>query len=168
MLPKLLTLSSESSPRQYRLVTRLTTSNSPWKTNDPRGERAVETDPWNSVTSEFTWHSNGTYTYNTTRGNNGNAQANWANDAQIETDPRPYEADLNFNYPLDLSAEDPRTYVNASVTQLFYTANVYHDLLHTLGFNEVSGNFEVSTFFSECVDKPNINFERQTITDKGA
>lgn len=28
------------------------------------------------------------------------------------------------------------------MTQLFYTANTYHDLLHTLGFNEAAGNFE--------------------------
>lgn len=34
--------------------------------------------------------------------------------------------------------------MDASITQLFYTANTYHDLLHTLGFNEAAGNFEVN------------------------
>lgn len=38
----------------------------------------------------------------------------------------------------------PSTYVDASVTQLFYTANKYHDLLYDLGFNEAAGNFEVN------------------------
>lgn len=27
---------------------------------------------------------------------------------------------------------------------MFYTANVYHDLLHKLGFNEQAGNFEIN------------------------
>jgi hypothetical protein len=29
-------------------------------------------------------------------------------------------------------------------TQLFYTANMYHDLLYNLGFNEAAGNFETN------------------------
>lgn len=36
----------------------------------------------------------------------------------------------------------PASYRDASLTQLFYTANVYHDLLYLLGFNEAAGNFE--------------------------
>ena len=28
------------------------------------------------------------------------------------------------------------------MTQLFYVSNMYHDLLHTLGFNGAAGNFE--------------------------
>ena len=35
-------------------------------------------------------------------------------------------------------------YANASVTQLFYTANRYHDLLYELGFTEAAGNFETN------------------------
>ncbi|KAJ4319003.1 hypothetical protein N0V94_004140 [Neodidymelliopsis sp. IMI 364377] len=38
----------------------------------------------------------------------------------------------------------PSTYANASVTQLFYTVNTYHDLLYTLGFTEKAGNFEIN------------------------
>ncbi|KAG4441518.1 hypothetical protein IFR05_002975 [Cadophora sp. M221] len=115
----------------------------PWKTNDPnRGDRAIETDPWDIKSSEFTWHGTGFTTFNTTRGNNGNAQANWEGDAAFINDYRPYEADLNFNYDLDLNAADPKTYADASVAQLFYTSNMYHDLLYVLGFNEAAGNFE--------------------------
>lgn len=36
----------------------------------------------------------------------------------------------------------PRSYINASIVQLFYTANTYHDLLYTLGFTESAGNFQ--------------------------
>jgi extracellular elastinolytic metalloproteinase len=39
---------------------------------------------------------------------------------------------------------DVHAYVNASTTQLFYTANTYHDLLYTLGFTEAAGNFEIN------------------------
>ncbi|EHK99761.1 putative Extracellular metalloproteinase MEP [Glarea lozoyensis 74030] len=104
----------------------------PWGVNDPeKGSRVIETDPWNLQASEFGWHSTGNVTYNTTRGNNGNAQTNWDGDSNINNDFRPYESDLVFDYEF--------------ITQLFYTANMYHDLLHTLGFNEASGNFEVNT-----------------------
>ncbi|MAD82212.1 MAG: hypothetical protein CL912_04555 [Deltaproteobacteria bacterium] len=116
---------------------------SPWKVNDPnRGSRTIETDPWDLKASEFTWHGTGFTTFNTTRGNNGNAQANWEGDAAFINDYRPYEEDLAFEYDLDLNAADPKTYANASVAQLFYTSNMYHDLLYVLGFNEVAGNFQ--------------------------
>ncbi|KAI9052154.1 hypothetical protein LZ554_003516 [Drepanopeziza brunnea f. sp. 'monogermtubi'] len=117
----------------------------PWRTNDPsRGGRVVETDPWDLKASEFTWHGNGEKIFNTTRGNNGNAQANFEGDDAFVNDFRPYEDDLNFNYELDLNATDPKTYADASVAQLFYTANMYHDLLYVLGFNEIAGNFEMN------------------------
>jgi len=32
------------------------------------------------------------------------------------------------------------------VTQLFYTSNMYHDLLYRLGFDELSGNFQQDNF----------------------
>lgn len=38
--------------------------------NDPsKGVRVVETNPYDSDASEFTWHGTGTTTYDTTRGN---------------------------------------------------------------------------------------------------
>jgi extracellular elastinolytic metalloproteinase len=47
-----------------------------------------------------------------------------------------------FEYPFDLTMDPPESYINASMTQLFYTFNTYHDLLYTLGFTEAAGNFE--------------------------
>ena len=38
----------------------------------------------------------------------------------------------------------PSSYINASTVQLFYTANMYHDLLYLLGFTEKAGNFETN------------------------
>ncbi|KAH6891473.1 Fungalysin metallopeptidase-domain-containing protein [Thelonectria olida] len=49
----------------------------PWAVNDPtEGSRSVVKDPWNIATSEFTWISDGSSNYTTTRGNNGIAQVN--------------------------------------------------------------------------------------------
>lgn len=50
---------------------------------------------------------------------------------------------MAFEYDYSPSTKDPKSYVDASVTQLFYTANTYHDLLYELGFTEEAGNFEV-------------------------
>jgi extracellular elastinolytic metalloproteinase len=119
-----------------------------WGINDPtEGARTYEEDPFDSYASEFGWHSDGTDWYKTTRGNNGVAQTNWENDVTYDAllnNSRPVARDLKFHYPLNLNATDYKTYANASVTQLFYTSNKYHDLLYQLGFDERAGNFEVN------------------------
>ncbi|KFZ04297.1 hypothetical protein V502_10257, partial [Pseudogymnoascus sp. VKM F-4520 (FW-2644)] len=86
----------------------------------------------------------GRTTYTTTRGNNGIAQANYEGDNDYLNDYRLDAPGANFNYDLSLTETDPKKYAAASVTQLFYTANMYHDLLYTLGFNEAAGNFETN------------------------
>jgi extracellular elastinolytic metalloproteinase len=119
----------------------------PWGINDPtEGERVIVVDPFDRQASEFGWHSDGSKMYTTVRGNNGVAQNNWANKTASEylNLPRPVSADLKFHYPYSLNETDFQSYSNASVTQLFYTANMYHDLLHKLGFNEQAGNFEIN------------------------
>lgn len=116
----------------------------PWGINDPtEGDRVVLEDPWTAA-SEFGWHSTGSEKYDTTRGNNGIAQINPDNSVDYINNPRPIQPDLKFEYPMSFNETDPLKYQNASITQLFYTANSYHDLLHTLGFTEVAGNFEVN------------------------
>ncbi|CBX91299.1 hypothetical protein IAQ61_010661 [Plenodomus lingam] len=118
----------------------------PWGISDPtEGERVVLTDPFDRQASEFGWHSDGTTEFNTTRGNNGLAHTNWENlSSGYLNFPRPSSADLKFEYPYSLEETDYKAYANASITQLYYTSNAYHDLLHTLGFNERAGNFEIN------------------------
>ncbi|KAL9619874.1 MAG: hypothetical protein Q9160_005521 [Pyrenula sp. 1 TL-2023] len=117
----------------------------PWQCNDPdECERELITDPWDSVASEFTWQGDGFSDYPTTRGNNGIAQTNRNNTSQYISNPRPNAPDGQFVYPYSPNLTDPNTYGDASVTQLFYTANKYHDLLYQLGFTEAAGNFEVN------------------------
>ncbi|KAI8932460.1 hypothetical protein NX059_010645 [Plenodomus lindquistii] len=118
----------------------------PWGINDPtEGERVVLTDPFDRQASELGWHSDGTTRFNTTRGNNGVAHTNWENRTSGYLNlPRPQSKELKFEYPYSLNETDFKVYANASITQLYYTSNVYHDLLHTLGFNERAGNFEIN------------------------
>ncbi|KAL4894698.1 extracellular metallo proteinase mep [Aspergillus ambiguus] len=118
----------------------------PWGLNDPtEGAREIIEDPWDSETSEFTWIGDGDTKYKTTRGNNAIAQSNPDGGRDYLNNYRPESSSLKFVYPYPTSnASDPSSYIDASVTQLFYTANTYHDLLYTLGFNERSGNFEAN------------------------
>ncbi|KAI0003536.1 elastinolytic metallo proteinase Mep [Xylariaceae sp. FL0662B] len=115
----------------------------PWGLNDPdEGDREVLDDPWDLVTSEFTWISDGSTNYTTTRGNNAIAQTNPDGGSDYLNNYRPDSSSLKFEYEYDVSMDPPDSYADASVTQLFYTANTYHDLLYDLGFTEEAGNFE--------------------------
>ncbi|KAF4987994.1 hypothetical protein FGRMN_10042 [Fusarium graminum] len=117
----------------------------PWGVNDPtKGSRTTVTDPWNLQTSEFTWLGDGTTKYTTTRGNNGIAQVNPSGGSSYLNNYRPTSSSLKFEYDYSPSMTTPTSYRDASITQLFYTANKYHDLLYLLGFNEAAGNFEVN------------------------
>lgn len=117
----------------------------PWNTNDPtEGERKVLEDPWLISASEFTWQSDGT-NYTVTRGNNGIAQVNPSGGEEYLDNHRPDAGeDLSFEFPYSLEEADPTVYQDASITQLFYTANQLHDLLYVLGFTEEAGNFEAN------------------------
>ncbi|KID70318.1 Extracellular metalloproteinase 10 [Metarhizium brunneum] len=55
---------------------------------------------------------------------------------------RPDSPNDTFMCPYDPSQSDPTGYKDASITQLFFTANKYHDLLYVLGLDEKRGNFQ--------------------------
>ncbi|KAF2218306.1 fungalysin metallopeptidase [Elsinoe ampelina] len=115
----------------------------PWGLNDPtEGSRQSLVDPFDKTASEFGWQSIGTTSYTTTRGNNGIAQTNPSGGTAYLNNYRPTSSNNVFQYAYSPTSGAPSQYVDASVTQLFYTANTYHDLLYTLGFNERAGNFE--------------------------
>ena len=117
---------------------------SPWGLNDPtEGDRIVISDPWDIQASVFTWISDGT-NYTTTRGNNAIAQTNPSGGSSYLNNYRPTSTELRFEYDYSVSMPTPSAYADASVTQLFYTANMYHDLLYELGFDEKAGNFEIN------------------------
>ncbi|GJE93515.1 fungalysin metallopeptidase-domain-containing protein [Phanerochaete sordida] len=102
----------------------------------------------------------------TTWGNNVFAHENWEGENAWVTNYRPEAAvgvskDADgvkgeravFDFEYDPQAtersesmREARKYINATVTQLFYTSNLVHDLFYRYGFDEVSGNFQQHNF----------------------
>ncbi|RAL13949.1 extracellular metalloproteinase, partial [Aspergillus homomorphus CBS 101889] len=118
----------------------------PWGTNDPDDgtrTRTIVSNPWDLSSSPYAWHSDGVTNFTTTRGNNAIAQWNPSGGRSYKNNYRPVSPTLQFHYPYAPNrATHPAAYINASITQLFYTVNAYHDLLYQLGFTEKAGNFE--------------------------
>ncbi|MBX7210869.1 MAG: M36 family metallopeptidase [Verrucomicrobiaceae bacterium] len=81
-----------------------------------------------------------------TLGNNVDAHTDTNADNQPDL-PRPNGgASRVFDFPIDLTAQAPGQYKDASVTQLFYINNWMHDQLYGLGFTETSRNFQTNNF----------------------
>jgi extracellular elastinolytic metalloproteinase len=53
---------------------------------------------------------------------------------------------LTFDFPIDLATEHPHDYWDAAVTNLFFWNNTIHDVLYGYGFDEASGNFQVTNY----------------------
>lgn len=93
--------------------------------------REVISNPWDLDDSPLTWHNDGSETYNTTRGNNAISQVDpdgetcGYSDSCYLDNYRPESSTFAFEYEWDATIEDPADYYDASVAQLFYTANTY-------------------------------------------
>ncbi|QRW09804.1 extracellular metalloproteinase MEP [Ceratobasidium sp. AG-Ba] len=91
--------------------------------------------------------------YTSTGGNNVIAEASWVDEqGEIHTF-RPSSGPglmFDFPYPENASQHSPsmasRQCANATVTQYFYLANIFHDLMFLYGFDEESGNFQQYNF----------------------
>ena len=87
-----------------------------------------------SSASPSGWH-----TSSDTRGNNVVAQENWdGGDAYVNNLRPDGGKNLSFSFPIHMTkpgkALDPKSYINASVTELFYTCNEIHDLFYRCSF----------------------------------
>lgn len=83
---------------------------------------------------------------NQTLGNNVDAHTD-TNSDDIADLPRPQGSPFRvFDFPMDLSTQDPSAYQSAAVVQLFYWNNFMHDRLYELGFDEAAGNFQTDNF----------------------
>ncbi|KAF8551073.1 hypothetical protein OG21DRAFT_1418633 [Imleria badia] len=111
-------------------------------------------DPMRTLDLEYQastyWH-----TTDTTWGNNVFAHENWEGKNTWMYNERPLaEADTEFSYPYSPEAMDneldsmiqAKAHINATVTQLFYTGNMVHDLFYRYGFTEAAGNFQQFNF----------------------
>jgi extracellular elastinolytic metalloproteinase len=138
--------------------------------NDPsEGDRSIAKEQFDKLASPLGWHvipvkndplssnlkKKDEYSnFTTTFGNNVFAHEDWEGANNYLHNYRPDGGDeLIFNYPYDPkvtdkpdSLDEARKYINLTVTQLFYTSNLVHDLYYRYGFDEVSGNFQQHNF----------------------
>jgi len=108
------------------------------------GDRSIVNSPWEPAgadASPFGWHNDGNNDYTTTRGNNVRAQED--RNGNDGTGYSPESPNLDFNFPLDLNLP-PSENQDAAITNLFYWCNIMHDVAYKYGFDELSGNFQVS------------------------
>ncbi|CAG8601888.1 11685_t:CDS:2 [Ambispora leptoticha] len=127
----------------------------PIGTNDPsEGSRELVIDPADKIASPLGWHSQSrTKNFTVTIGNNVYAHENLAGSWEWEDNYRPDGGRyLEFDFPLNLE-KAPKTYVDSSVTNLFFWNNIVHDLFYRYGFNEVAGNFQQNNFGKGGKDK---------------
>ncbi|KAI8585414.1 Fungalysin metallopeptidase-domain-containing protein [Geranomyces variabilis] len=103
-------------------------------------------DPFDPATSPLGWHDmgDGNGPLATTVGNNVIAQENRANKANPVQNSRPISNTFNFDFKADDKTQQPPTYQDASITNMFFLANHYHDVLYNYGFTERAGNFQVN------------------------
>ncbi|TPX40516.1 hypothetical protein SeMB42_g05963 [Synchytrium endobioticum] len=120
----------------------------PLGTNSPNdGDRVRVHDPAIPKASPLGWHDRDQLKLSTkTIGNNAYAQENLEGRANWENNYRPDGGrDLDFSFKLDLRKE-PSSYLDGSITNLFYWVNSIHDLFYVYGFDEQSGNFQEENF----------------------
>ncbi|GAA6004401.1 hypothetical protein JCM10207_000710 [Rhodosporidiobolus poonsookiae] len=133
----------------------------PWGVNAPdEGKRLLlkgtlveldaEASPagWHTVPSEYKGGKD-TFYYET-RGNNVMAQDNPSGGGSANGFRANGGRDMVFDFPIHMTKAgtplEPSSYINASVSELFYTNNEIHDLYYRYGFDEESGNFQEFNF----------------------
>ncbi|UNI19444.1 hypothetical protein JDV02_005627 [Purpureocillium takamizusanense] len=134
----------------------------PWNVNNPaEGQRSSLKDPWNLAASPFTWNGAGKEFFTTTMGNNAVAHANPSGGNDITNLYRPTSPSRMFVYEYSPLESNNEAYRDASITQLFYTVNKYHDLLYILGFDEKAGNFQLNNNGKGGLDKDFVMLDAQ-------
>ena len=101
------------------------------------------TNPADAFASPFGWHdTNGAAgpEFTTTQGNNAYAYSDRDNDNNPDAAARPAAGRrYRFDFTADYFANQPQSYTDATVTNLFYWCNMVHDLTYQYGFNEQAG-----------------------------
>lgn len=116
--------------------------NAPFETPN-HGNRSLVYTNGDPVASPYGWHNDGLLSYTITKGNNVYAYEDQlgANAGTPAVGGLLPNQPLNFDFPLDLN-QDPGTYKDAAVTNLFYWNNLIHDVFYHYGFTEAAGNFQ--------------------------
>ncbi|KAG5731727.1 Extracellular elastinolytic metalloproteinase [Termitomyces sp. T112] len=143
-----------------------------WGLNDPtEGGRSLEKENFDALASPAGWHAlphshdpsfqserrrEKDFWRNTTTtwGNNVFAQENWEGRNSYINNYRPDAGKTrSFAYKYspqetdnDDALDEAKKFINNTISQLFYTTNMVHDLYYRYGFTEVSGNFQQYNF----------------------
>ena len=108
------------------------------------GDRTLVTNPADPAASPLGWHDTGGAEYTDTRGNNVFAQEDA--DANNTGGFRPDGGqELYFDFALD-PASSPYVNRSAAIANLFYWNNFLHDAHYRYGFDEASGNFQMTNY----------------------
>ena len=123
--------------------------------------RQLISNPENAAASPKGWHDANTATgnistlkYTVTRGNNVWARSDYSGTnpttASTTSTANGYAPDggaaLSFDFAYPGTSAQPKTYIDAACTNLFYMNNVCHDLWYQYGFNEANGNYQNSNY----------------------
>lgn len=115
------------------------------------GSRQLVSTPADATASPYGWHdTNGVAgaEYTVTRGNNVDVYLDVGdnnNAVNGDADRADGGVNLNFDFSFD-DTQDPSTYQDASLTNLFYWTNILHDILYQYGFDESAGNFQINNY----------------------
>ena len=119
----------------------------PYPVESPRhGERVLLQNPWDPSASPLGWQATHTTVYNITRGNNVLAYMD-----EMSTNPLTNLVTANggdsrtFDFPFEFP-ENYNVNKDASITNLFYSNNMVHDILYRYGFTETAKNFQLYNF----------------------
>ncbi|MCI0580726.1 MAG: M36 family metallopeptidase [Chloroflexi bacterium] len=130
------------------------------------GGRSQALNPANITASPYAWHdTNGSpgAESNYTKGNNVDAYED------VDNNNAPTGGDAarafggterHFDFPINLT-QQPSTYQDAAITNLFYWNNIIHDVFYQYGFNEASGNFQENNYGRGGAASDSVNAEAQ-------
>ena len=133
------------------------------------GGRSIVANPDNPIASPYGWHdTNGVpgAESNYSIGNNTDAYDD-SSSTQTGTgsgtnDERAFGgASLSFNFPYNTNVTVGDGSIDAAVTNLFYMANVMHDIFYLYGFDEASGNFQLNNYGNGGVGNDSVRSEAQ-------
>ncbi len=126
------------------------------------GERALHVNPADPIASPLGWHDTDGMEgaeFTITRGNNVHAYHDIFSINESSGDEPDGGDSLCFDFPLDLSLNQPYTQLDAHVTNLFYWNNLMHDVWYQYGFDEESGNFQENNYGNGGEDGDAVNAE---------
>ncbi len=113
------------------------------------GVRAMVSGQENATASPYGWHDTDGVAgaeYKTTRGNNVFAKEDTLAGNNINGYSPNGGDSMVFDFPIDSTWMNPNSYLDASITNLFYWNNTIHDIFYQYGFNETSGNFQRNNY----------------------